>query len=121
MQVLRLWHTRAHRALSKIHTTRLAALFAAVGGLLKGQQLWLSGVGRHLPSRVGEKHNIKRIDRLLGNCYLRAAALRRAGTATRGSGPMKSLVRSLAISSRVSLPSRCHSNVQLAAPKRNIA
>lgn len=71
MQVLKLWHTRAHRALSKIHTTRLAALFAAVGGLLKGQQLWLSGVGRHLPGRVDEKHSIKRIDRLLGNPALR--------------------------------------------------
>jgi len=70
MQAVKLWHTRARRALPTIHATRLASLFAAVGGLLKGRQLWLSGVGRHLPTQVSEKHNIKRVDRLLGNGQL---------------------------------------------------
>ena len=72
MQAVKLWHTRARRALPTVHATRLASLFAALGGLLKGRQLWSSGVGRHLPTQVGEKHNIKRVDRLLGNGQLHA-------------------------------------------------
>lgn len=67
MQARELWHTRAHRASSKIPATRPAAPFAAVGGLLKGRQPWLSGVGRHLPNRVDETHDIERSDRLLGH------------------------------------------------------
>jgi len=72
MQAVKLWHTRVRRALPTIHATRLASVFAALGGLLKGRQLWSSGVGRHLPTQVAEKHNIKRVDRLLGNGQLHA-------------------------------------------------
>ena len=67
MQMARLWHARARNALPDIHTTRLRSLFAAVGGLLLGRQLWLTGVGRHLATNVSEKHQIKRVDRLLRN------------------------------------------------------
>ena len=72
MQMVRLWHARARNALPEIHTTRLRSLFAAVSELLLGRQLWLTGVGRHLATNVSEKHQIKRVDRLLGNIQFHA-------------------------------------------------
>ncbi len=57
----------AGQALPDIHLMRLNTLFVAVEGLLRGQQLYLSAVGRNLRSQTSEKHGIKRIDRLLGN------------------------------------------------------
>ena len=56
----------AGQALPDIHLMRLNTLFVAVEGLLRGQQLYLSAVGRNLRSQTSEKHGIKRIDRLLG-------------------------------------------------------
>ncbi len=76
MQVVELMHTRLRNALGEIHVTRLRSLFAAVGGLLLGQQLWLSSVGRRLATKVAEKHRIKRLDRLLGNVQLGLERLR---------------------------------------------
>ena len=70
MHALRLLHKRLADALPEMHVARLGSLVAAVGGLVNGQQLWLSGVGRHLAGPVDEKHKIKRIDRLLGNTRL---------------------------------------------------
>ena len=70
MQVVELMHTRVRKALGEIHVTRLRSLFAAVGGLLLGQQLWLSSVGRNLATKTAEKYQIKRVDRLLGNGQL---------------------------------------------------
>ena len=54
-------------ALPDIHSTRLKTLFVAVEGLLRGQQLYLTALGRNLRSQTSEKHAIKRMDRLLGN------------------------------------------------------
>jgi hypothetical protein len=54
MQVVELLHTRVRKALGEIHVTRLRSLFAAVGGLLLGQQLWLSSVGRNLATKTAE-------------------------------------------------------------------
>lgn len=70
MHAIRLLHKRMKNALPEIHAIRLQSLFAAVGGLLRGQQLWLTAVGRHLQGRPAEQHKIKRIDRLLGNRQL---------------------------------------------------
>ena len=50
-----------------LHLKRLSSLMAAVGSLLDGQQLSLTELGRNMPGDVAAKHNIKRIDRLLGN------------------------------------------------------
>ena len=65
-------HKRLKKSLTSIHQGRLNSLFSGVTGLLAGQHLSLSGVGRHLPGKVGEKHKIKRVDRLLGNHRLHA-------------------------------------------------
>lgn len=70
MHALRLLHDALEKALPSMHQRRLRALMAGVEGLLRGHQLWLSGLGRHLPGTVKEKHKIKRVDRLLGNPHL---------------------------------------------------
>jgi len=70
MQALRLLHKSLAQALPQMHLTRLRALMASVEGLLRGRELWLSQLGRHLPGRAKEKHKIKRVDRLLGNANL---------------------------------------------------
>ncbi len=63
--------TILHRILSasfpQMHTKRLASLLAAVEAVVVGNRLTLSDLGRGLPSTTTVKHNIKRIDRLLGN------------------------------------------------------
>ena len=72
MHAIRWLHNRVAAALPAIHRARLASVFCGVAGLLNGQQLSLTGVGRHLPGKAKEKHKIKRIDRLLGNHRLSA-------------------------------------------------
>ena len=63
--------TILHRILStnfpEIHAKRLASLLAAVEAVVTGSRLTLSDMGRGLSGAVAVKHNIKRIDRLLGN------------------------------------------------------
>jgi hypothetical protein len=66
--------TILHRILSTsfpvIHAKRLASLLAAVEAVVTGSRLTLSDMGRGLTGSVAVKHNIKRIDRLLGNDLL---------------------------------------------------
>lgn len=63
--------TILHRILSasfpEIHAKRLTSLLAAVEAVASGSRLTLSDMGRGLSGSVAVKHNIKRIDRLLGN------------------------------------------------------
>lgn len=63
--------TILHRILStgfpQIHSKRLMCLLAVVEAVVSGSRLTLSDMGRGLPGPVAVKHNIKRIDRLLGN------------------------------------------------------
>lgn len=65
--------TMVHRTLSaccpSIHVKRLASLCDAAHAAAKGHHLSLSELGRELPS-ARTRHNIKRIDRLLGNTAL---------------------------------------------------
>jgi len=51
----------------EIHAKRLTSLLAAVEAVVLGSRLTLSDMGRGLSGAVAVKHNIKRIDRLLGN------------------------------------------------------
>lgn len=62
-QLIRTWCPR-------IHATRVSVLLAAVAAAVRARRLTLTELGRALlgPARV--KHNIKRIDRLLGNRHL---------------------------------------------------
>ena len=66
--------TILHRILStsfpEIHAKRLTSLLAAVEAVVSGSRLTLSDMGRGLTGPVSVKHNIKRIDRMLGNGLL---------------------------------------------------
>lgn len=53
-----------------IHKSRWQALMSAVGALVQGKKLSVTGLGRAMTSAAYEKHNIKRADRLVGNPML---------------------------------------------------
>ena len=56
--------------LHSIHKARLKSIFFGVEALLRGGRLSLTELGRAASSQALPKHNIKRIDRLLGNTHL---------------------------------------------------
>jgi hypothetical protein len=68
--------TMVHRTLSmccpSIHAKRLSALCDAAQAAATGNHLSLSELGRELSGPASIKHNIKRVDRLLGNTALHA-------------------------------------------------
>jgi len=51
----------------EVHAARWKALWITVAGLIGGGQLWLTALGRARPGRALCKHQIKAVDRLLGN------------------------------------------------------
>jgi hypothetical protein len=53
-----------------MHAARWRALWIGVLALLRGEQLWLTALGRARPGATSPKHAIKAIDRLLGNKLL---------------------------------------------------
>jgi len=67
MHVVTILHRILSTSFPKIHAKRLASLLAAVEAVVMGSRLTLSDMGRGLSGPVSVKHNIKRIDRLLGN------------------------------------------------------
>ncbi len=70
MHTLKALHNELKKACPLIHQKRLAILMLATQALLIGQRLFLTQLGRRLASKALVKHNIKRIDRLLGNRHL---------------------------------------------------
>jgi len=74
MHALAMLHRLLAANCPRIHAKRLTSLMAAVDAATSGSRLALSELGRGLRSRVAVKHNIKRIDRLLGNSALHAEA-----------------------------------------------
>ena len=67
MHALVILHRILSTSLPAIHAKRLTSLLAAVEAVVSGSRLTLSDMGRGLLGQVAVKHNIKRIDRLLGN------------------------------------------------------
>jgi hypothetical protein len=67
MHAITILHRILSTSLPEIHAKRLATLLAAVEAVVSGSRLTLSDMGRGLTGHVAVKHNIKRIDRLLGN------------------------------------------------------
>ena len=53
-----------------VSLSRQKTLFYAVRALLRGGKLSVTGLGRAAKGKTTPKHNIKRIDRLLGNSRL---------------------------------------------------
>jgi hypothetical protein len=70
MHALTILHRILSASFPEIHAKRLASLLAAVEAAVSGSRLMLSDLGRGLSGSVAVKHNIKRIDRLLGNGLL---------------------------------------------------
>jgi len=54
----------------RLHAARLTVLLAAVGSAVRARRLTLTELGRALVGAARPKHDIKRIDRLLGNQHL---------------------------------------------------
>ena len=67
MHALTILHRILSTSFPEIHAKRLTCLLAAVESIVTGSKLTLSDMGRGIHGRVAVKHNIKRIDRLLGN------------------------------------------------------
>lgn len=74
MKAIELLHKNLSNACPEIHDIRLIALMAAVTSTIKGQQLTVTGLGRNLKSdsKTDTKHDIKRMDRIIGNQHLHA-------------------------------------------------
>src|SRR6187431_502373 len=58
-----------------LHAKTFSALWRGVHGLVKGDQLWLTALGRSLPGESTHKHRIKAADRLLGNEQIQSQLL----------------------------------------------
>src|SRR5438067_2570326 len=78
--LLEWWRRRACPA---IHAARLTALVAVVEALVSAGKLTLTHLGRNVASAAFPKHSIKRVDRLLGNRYLRTERPRLCRALTR--------------------------------------
>ena len=70
MHAVKLLHTQLRHACPAIHAKRLTALVDASKALSEDQHLSITGIGRALNNQLTPKHNIKRIDRLVGNVWL---------------------------------------------------
>jgi len=72
MKAIKLLHKNLLSACPDIHEMRLKALIAGVTSGLTEHQVTVTGLGRNLKShsRTTTKHDIKRMDRLIGNQYL---------------------------------------------------
>ena len=60
------------QAVDSMHARRREALFVAVSSSLRGQPLAVTALGRGLDGEADEKHQIKRMDRLLSNRHLQS-------------------------------------------------
>ena len=72
MHAIKILHNILSENLPEIHKKRLTCLLCAVESAVSGSRLTLSALGRGLSGQATVKHNIKRIDRLLGNGMLHA-------------------------------------------------
>jgi hypothetical protein len=63
-------------SLGFLHAKRSAALWRSVQGLLRGQELWLTELGRSLPGACSIKHRVKAVDRFVGSPAIQAAISR---------------------------------------------
>ena len=72
MHALRIVQQLIRSCCPQIHCARLTVILAAVGAALRARRLTLTELGRALVGAARPKHNIKRIDRLLGNRHVGA-------------------------------------------------
>lgn len=72
MKAIKLLHKNLSSACPDMHEARLKALMAGVSSALTEHQVTVTGLGRNLKtdSQTTTKHDIKRMDRLIGNKHL---------------------------------------------------
>ena len=70
MRALEILHDEIRQSIPFMHAARWTALWRTVLALVSGKKLWLTALGRALPSDAMGKHAIKAVDRLLGNKLL---------------------------------------------------
>ena len=70
MHATKILHLKLQQSCPQIHTNRLTALLDVVSGLITGQTLTVTGLGRHSPRAISMKQGIKQSDRLIGNHHL---------------------------------------------------
>ncbi|MDT8403936.1 IS4 family transposase [Sulfuriflexus sp.] len=75
MHVTKLLNTHLSKQCQAIHKKRWAALMAVVDALIIGKKLTVTGLGRSIKNTVYTKHNIKRVDRLVGNSSINQASI----------------------------------------------
>lgn len=71
MQLMKLLHKTFEKELSFIHKTRLKNVIEASATAVKGNKLYLTGLGRGLVNANKTCSNIQKIDRLLGNKHIK--------------------------------------------------
>ncbi len=72
MKASELLHKKLSTACPDMHDMKLNTLIAGVTSALTEHQLTVTGLGRNLKSysKTHTKHDIKRMDRLIGNSHL---------------------------------------------------
>ncbi|MEC4088721.1 IS4 family transposase, partial [Pseudoalteromonas rubra] len=95
MRDITILHDMLRKNCPQIHARRLDSLMLATETLLDSNQLSLTELGRNMKGPVAAKHNIKRMDRLLGNTAMhndRLAIYRFHARLTCGANPMPILL-----------------------------
>jgi hypothetical protein len=67
MRAIPILTTKLFENLPSVHKARKSSLSFAIESLCHGTKLGLTSIGRSTFSKTTAKHNIKRVDRLLGN------------------------------------------------------
>lgn len=75
MHSVKLLQKLLRKSCPKVHKKRLNCLTDIVTGLITGGQLWISALGRAIENSTTAKHNIKKVDTLVGNVKLHAERL----------------------------------------------
>ncbi len=70
MRCIEVLHSYIQKSCQKIHKKRLKTLFDAASGVIRGKAITLTRIGRNISSTTSVKHDIKRVDRLVGSPFL---------------------------------------------------
>jgi hypothetical protein len=73
MRAIEILQEKLADSLGFLHSKRRDALWRVIDGLLRGQQLWLTELGRNLPGACSIKHRVKAVDRFLGSGAVQTA------------------------------------------------
>lgn len=76
MHAVKLLQTMTEKSCSEIHKKRVDCLFEVVESLINCGKLWISALGRGIQNQTTAKHNIKKVDTLIGNNRLHEERLK---------------------------------------------